>query len=160
MLSVLPERLEHAGTAMMAGDVAFGVVAISILEPFGAAASAFLAVALIFVISVVAGRYRLSFALRAHDEWYQAAAVASLGALFGMLLSLAFGLPLWGALAGAALWTLGAGLWGAALHRMRRGKRSYDPAVERIHHPRKRRSTAFELSIIRCLDVLLASIAL
>jgi lipopolysaccharide/colanic/teichoic acid biosynthesis glycosyltransferase len=160
MLGVLPERLEHAGTAMMAGDVGFAVVAILVLAPFGAAASAFLAVALIFVIAVVAGRYRVSFALRARDEWYQAAAVALLGALLGILFSLVFGLPLWGALAGAALWTVGSGFWAAALQRMRRGKRSYDPAIERMHRPRKRRSTAFELSIIRCLDVLLASCAL
>jgi lipopolysaccharide/colanic/teichoic acid biosynthesis glycosyltransferase len=160
MLSALPERLEHSGTAMVAGDVAFGVVAILILAPFGAGASAFLAVALIFVIAVAAGRYRVSYALRPRDEWYQAAAVASLGALLGVLFSFAFTLPWWGALAGAALWTIGAGLWAAALQRMRRGNRSYDPAIERIHHPRKRRSTAFELSIIRCLDALLASLAL
>jgi lipopolysaccharide/colanic/teichoic acid biosynthesis glycosyltransferase len=145
---------------MMAGDVAFAVAAIVILAPLGAAASAFLAVALIFVIAVVAGRYRVSFAVRARDEWYQAAAVASLGAALGTLLSLAFGLPWWGALAGAALWTFGAGLWAAALQRIRRGNRSYDAAVERIQHPRKRRATAFELSIIRCIDVLLAWVAL
>jgi lipopolysaccharide/colanic/teichoic acid biosynthesis glycosyltransferase len=160
MLGVLPERLEHAGTAMMAGDVAFAVAAIVLLAPLGAAASAFLAVALIFVIAVAAGRYRVSFAVRARDEWYQAAAVASLGAVFGMLAALAFGLPWWGALAGAILWTLGAGLWAAALQRIRRGNRSYDAAIERIHHPRKRRSTAFELSIIRCVDVVLAWVAL
>jgi lipopolysaccharide/colanic/teichoic acid biosynthesis glycosyltransferase len=160
MLGALPERLEHAGTAMMAGDVACAVIGILVLAPLGGAASAFLALATVFVVAVAAGRYRVSFALRARDEWYQAAAVASLGAVLGTLLALAFGLPWWGALAGALLWTLGAGAWGAALQRIRRGERAFDPAIERLRHPRRRRSAAFELSIIRCLDALLASIAL
>ncbi|MGB6985798.1 MAG: sugar transferase [Candidatus Aquilonibacter sp.] len=160
MLGALPERLEHAGTAMMAGDVAVAVASILLLAPFGGAASAFLALATTFVVAVAAGRYRVSFALRTRDEWYQAGAVASLGALLGLLLALAFGLAWWGALAGAVLWTIGAGAWGAALQRMRRGERSFDPAIERLRHPRRRRSAAIELSIIRLFDVALASIAL
>ncbi len=160
MLAALPERLEQAGTAMMAGDVAFAVASILLLAPFGGAASAFLALATTFVVAVAAGRYRVSFALRARDEWYQAGAVASLGALLGLCLALAFGLAWWGALAGCVLWTIGAGGWGAALQRMRRGERFFDPAIERLRHPRRRRSTALELSIIRVLDVALASVAL
>lgn len=160
MLGALPERLQHGGTAMMAGDIVFAVITILLLTPLGGAASAFLALALVFVIAVIAGRYRVSFALRARDEWYQAAAVALLGASLGTLLALAFGLPWWGAIVGTVVWTLGAGLWGASLQRMRRGERSFDPAIERIRHPRRRRSAALELSVIRFLDAILASTAL
>jgi lipopolysaccharide/colanic/teichoic acid biosynthesis glycosyltransferase len=160
MLGALPERLEHAGTAMMAGDVVFAIISVLLLAPFGGAASAFLALATVFVVGVATGRYRVSFALRPRDEWYQAAAVAIVGALIGTLLALAFALPWWGGLAGTAIWTIGAGAWGAALQRFRRGERSFDPAIERLRHPRRRRSTAFELSIIRCFDAIFASIAL
>lgn len=160
MLGALPERLEHAGTAMMAGDVAFAVASIVLLAPVGGAASAFLALATTFVVAVAAGRYRVSFALHPRDEWYQAAAVAGLGTLLGLLLALAFGLAWWGAIAGTVLWTIGAGACGAALQRIRRGDRSFDPAIERLRHPRRRRSATLELSIIRLLDVTLASLAL
>ena len=144
----------------MAGDVAFGIVTIFILAPFGGAAAAFVALAIVFVAGVASGRYRVSYALQARDEWYQAAAVAVPAACLGALAALVFGLPWWGALAGALLWTLGAGAYGASLQRIRRGRRSFEPAIERIRHPRRRRSAALELSIIRCLDTLLACVAL
>jgi lipopolysaccharide/colanic/teichoic acid biosynthesis glycosyltransferase len=158
--ATLPERLGQAGSILLASDGVAALVSIVILAIVGGAASAFLALAITFATGFAVGRYRSSYALRPADEWYQAAAVALVGGLLGIALAIAFALPWWGAPAGALLWVAGAGACAALLQRFRRGSLHYEAATDRLHHPRHRRSTAFELSVIRCCDAIFASVAL
>jgi lipopolysaccharide/colanic/teichoic acid biosynthesis glycosyltransferase len=158
--AALPERIGQSGSVLLASDGVAALVSIVLLAIVGGAASAFLALAVTFATAVAVGRYRVSYALRPADEWYQAAAVALIGAVFGIGLALIFELPWWGAPAGAMLWVAGAGACAALLQRHRRGATHYEAATDRLHHPRHRRSTAFELSLIRCCDAIFASAAL
>ncbi|HTZ54550.1 MAG TPA: sugar transferase [Candidatus Acidoferrum sp.] len=158
--AALPERLGNWGTVLFASDAIMGILCIAVLAGIGVAASAFLAMASASILALAMGRYRESYAMRPRDEWYQTAAIATTAAPVGMILSLAFGLAWWGALAAALLWLGAAGMSSAALQRMRRGDRSFDPALGTLHHPRHGSRTSFELGVIRCFDAILAIVGL
>jgi len=154
--AALPERLGNWGTVLFASDAVTAVLAIAVLAALGAAASGFLALASALTLALAMGRYRVSYAMVPREEWYQTATVAAIAVPVGILLASLFGLLWWGAIVAPLLWLAGAGVASAMLQRMRRGARSFDPAIGTLHHPRHGSGTAFELGIIRCLDTVLA----
>lgn len=158
--ATLPERLGQGSSVLVASDAAAALLSIVILALVGGAASAFLALSFTFVIGVAAGRYRVSYALHPHDEWYQAAAVALAGGFVGLILAIIFALPWWGAPLGVLLWVACAGPIAAILQRVRRGSQHYEAALDRAYHPRHRLAMTFELGVIRFFDMIFASIGL
>ncbi|HTX57349.1 MAG TPA: sugar transferase [Candidatus Acidoferrales bacterium] len=155
----LPEQLRRNGAMLVAGDIACALLIIALLNAAGGGAAAFLALAATFAIGLATGRYRVSFAAQPHDEFYQAAAAALPGAAVAWVLALLLGLVWWSAPVAALIWTVMAGAVAMAFHKLRRGERRFDPALEGLRRQRARPSLAIELALIRFFDVVLASCA-
>lgn len=157
----LPERLEHFGSVIFAADAVAGIIAIVLCGAlFHAAIAAFFMMTAAIAIAAAVGRYRVSFAVDARDEWYACAGVAAPAAVAGALLCAAFGFAWWAALAAALVWAAIAGYLSTRLHRARRAGTQYAGMLLRVRTTPRSVVAELEQGIIRALDVLLACIGI
>jgi lipopolysaccharide/colanic/teichoic acid biosynthesis glycosyltransferase len=160
IVHMLPENLRTARLVLAVSDIASAMAWLIVFAAFRAGDGAFLALAATLTFSLILGRYRVSFALRAHDEWYQAAGVALLGAALATALCVLLRFPWWSAVLSAAAWTITAGGSAAMLHRMRRRSNAFDPTCDYPQRAYDALSTKLELAAIRTLDALFAAVGL
>jgi lipopolysaccharide/colanic/teichoic acid biosynthesis glycosyltransferase len=161
---ILPEPIGSTASAFLAaGDLISAIVASIVALLLARDAHGAIVVLLVaFIVAVLIGRYRKSFAIRSSDEMYGSAAIALLAAPIGIVLSHVLGYGEGSAFVGILVWTLLAGAFAGYALRLRRGsQRTVEAGVDRVHEWKRRRPAVhLERTVIRALDLGFASIAL
>ena len=121
----LPERLDRRDVIVVAGsDVVAGLVMILIAELVGASRAAALSVTVALTVSLLLGRYRLTYAAAPVDERYMVATSAIVAAVLLAILTPMFEVS-WFAVAMSLLgWSLAAASAAQTLTAQRRGTQS------------------------------------
>lgn len=156
----LPESIKSESLWLFACDAIVGVIAIVLYElAIGSAGGAFLMITSALLVALAIGRYRISLAATATEEWYAALSVSLLALPIAIGFSLAFEIGWYAPIPAFVIWTIGAGYSSAILTKLRRRHHALELAVEDGVDVRRVTRRVAEQTVVRALDITFASIA-